>query len=394
MPIRLDRAKPKRWEKLKSGFLRAPAYLTRVGVFEYDVYDAATQSYTKRAEYRPAEEVFHPDSLASFEMLPVVVEHPPERLIDSTTVAKYQKGSLSENLSRDGDKLAGVVMVTHGDAVADIESGKRTQISLGYTCDLRPESGAYQGKPYTHVQVNIRGNHEALTKEGRMGSDIGIRLDSADAIAVDLTEETTPHSGTTRSDSMEKVLINGVWFEVPAQAAQALKVERDAVTKNDSAVTEKLKALEADALKEKARADAAEAKATVAEKARNDAADPARLDKLVAERMSLCEQARAVLGAEVKLDGKDAKSIKLDVLKKLDPDATFDGKSDEYVNAYYESSVRLATRTDSTESAVVRMRAAAGNAGGTVTGAEKAFAEMQKRTEEAYAKPIGYTLKQ
>src|SRR5688572_26050918 len=99
MPIRLDRAKPKRWEKLKSGFLRAPAYLTRVGVFEYELPDG-----TKRAEYRPAEEVFHPDSLASFEMLPVVVEHPPERLIDSTTVAKYQKGSLSENLTREDDK--------------------------------------------------------------------------------------------------------------------------------------------------------------------------------------------------------------------------------------------------------------------------------------------------
>jgi hypothetical protein len=384
--IRLDRAKPKKWAKTPAGFLRARASLTGVGVFGYELPDGSV-----RQELRSEEEVFHPDSLVTLEMLPVVMEHPPERLIDSSTVAKYQKGHAGENLAREGDVVAANVMITHADAVDSVETKKTTQISLGYVCDLRPETGTFRGKPYTHVQEKIRYNHIALTREGRMGSDIGIRLDSADAIAVDLTDD-PPAGGKRSDDAMEKVLINGMWIEVPAQAAQALKVEREQQVKNDSVLADRVKSLETQAAEEKKRADTAEGKAAAAEKSRNDSADPKRLDALVEERIALREQAHSVLGQEVKLDGKDAKSIKLEVLKKLDPEASFDGKSDEYLNAYFESAVKHAVKNDSTNlTASQRTRVAAGNAGGNESPAEKAYLALQERTVDAWQKPIGTT---
>lgn len=388
MPLRLDTAKPKKWEKLPSGFLRADAYLTRVGVFEYE-----TQDGTKIQELRSEEEVFHPDSLASFSMLPVVVEHPPEKLLTSKNVGKHARGHLGENLTRDGDKLSGRIMVTDGEAVTDVLSGKRAEISLGYTCDLVEGAGQWNGQPYTHKQIKIRGNHVALTEAGRMGSDIRIRLDSADAIATSLSAITTPPEGQHRStEEMEKVLINGITFEIPTQAAQALRVEREtATTKTDSLAADK-------ALAEKAKAEA-EGKAAAADKLakeadalRLDAIDPKKLDEAVDRRLELFGRARAVLGDEADFKGKDEKSIKLEVLKKLDPDKDFSKQAPEYVAAYFDAMTtsRVEARADSVVvSASDATRAAARDATGNKSKAAEAYEKSQTRNVDAWKKPIG-----
>ena len=63
-----------------TGWLRAPARITRTGVFDYMLADG-----TLRRELRRPEDVFHPESIASLQMVPVTLGHPREFLDANTT---------------------------------------------------------------------------------------------------------------------------------------------------------------------------------------------------------------------------------------------------------------------------------------------------------------------
>ena len=60
-------------EKTPQGFLKAPAHLTRAGVFVYHNPDG-----TERREWRPTSEIMRADSLATLISAPVTDGHPPE----------------------------------------------------------------------------------------------------------------------------------------------------------------------------------------------------------------------------------------------------------------------------------------------------------------------------
>lgn len=71
--LRYDQASPlSKPVRLPNGFVRAEGYLTRSGIFVYR--DAQGKAIR---ELRPPEEVMHPDSLASFGLMPVTVVAKP-----------------------------------------------------------------------------------------------------------------------------------------------------------------------------------------------------------------------------------------------------------------------------------------------------------------------------
>jgi len=124
--------------------------------------------------YRPREEVFHPDCIASFESKPVTDNHPPgDTFVDADNAHEYEKGhgrEIREGKSQldSGDwPLLADIIVTHGDLANDIRSGKR-QISCGYTYDLDYKDGKI-------LQVNLRGNHIAIVPKGRAGAEARIK---------------------------------------------------------------------------------------------------------------------------------------------------------------------------------------------------------------------------
>jgi hypothetical protein len=127
--------------------------------------------------YRPAEEVFHPDFIASLESKPLTDDHPPgDVFVDAENVERFGKGHI-RNI-RKGDEpldtgdwpLIGDVISTHADLIDGIKSGKRG-ISLGYLYDL-----ALDGNKI--LQVNLVGNHAAVVQKGRAGGEARIN-DSA-----------------------------------------------------------------------------------------------------------------------------------------------------------------------------------------------------------------------
>jgi hypothetical protein len=341
--------------KLDNGWLRAPATLTRVGVFDYLLGNGKV-----RKELRLPEEVFNADSLASFGLVPLTNDHPwsePDGL-DSKNTGSLAVGAVG-NPRADGTRrfVEADLLVTDARAVADIERGKR-ELSCGYHADLELSPGTWTDPAtgiahrYDAIQRNIRGNHVAIVDRGRAGPDARVRLDSAESgmlvsdsaqnngAAVDIPRKETPH--------MEKIKItlDGIEFEVEKTVAQFVAKERKLSADMLDAVRAEAKTAKADADKAAARADAAEAKLKDTEAKLAEANDPKRLDGLVSAkvaaqtaRVSLENEARKVLGAESKFDGKSDTEVRKAVIAKLDPEAKLDGKSDDYVTARFDMAI-------------------------------------------------------
>lgn len=171
-------------ERTNQGYLRAPATITRTGVFDY-----RQPGGTVRRELRLPDEVFNPKTLASFGLAPLTNGHPPV-MLNARNTARYQVGSVVEP-KQDGDHVAAYVQVTDADAIEAAEAGRR-QLSCGYTCALEAKPGVTQGIPgipdglhFDAIQRNIRGNHVALVDKARAGATVQLRLDGADAFQVE-----------------------------------------------------------------------------------------------------------------------------------------------------------------------------------------------------------------
>jgi hypothetical protein len=329
--------------------LRAPARLTRVGVFTYLMADGKTVR-----ELRLPEEVFAPESLASFELVPLTLDHPREgdgavtaenaRRLSVGTVGNVRRDSVDRNF------VAAELMIHDGEAAKLVEAGKQ-EISCGYFCDREPaEPGAtyldpLTGKeePYDFVQRNIRGNHVAIVDQARAGPKARIMLDAADGVEVDLSairvEETLSEGSTPegKATEMTKITIDGVTYEVAPQVSEALTKERKIHADMVEALRADTMKLKADLDKALARADALESEKKALAESLAKATSPEAIRAAVSERVALESVATK---HEVKTDGLDNMAIRRAVIAKIDPGVKLDGKSDDYVIGMFDHVTR------------------------------------------------------
>lgn len=112
---------------------------------------------------RKEEDVFNPKTLASFENVPITIEHP------SGNVDPDNYNSLSVGYMRDIHKgtyngqpvMLGTAVITDSEGIEKVESGELTNLSCGYDCDVDDSDHPHQ--------TNIRGNHIALCEIPRAG---------------------------------------------------------------------------------------------------------------------------------------------------------------------------------------------------------------------------------
>ena len=120
--------------------------------------------------YRPEEEVFSEETMASFEGMPVTNDHPPAG-VDVSNIRALQKGhahNIRRGSGEESDLLLADLIITDPALItAVLEDGKR-EISCGYTYELCEENGKY-------IQRKIRGNHVAVVDAGRAGSRVCIK---------------------------------------------------------------------------------------------------------------------------------------------------------------------------------------------------------------------------
>lgn len=308
------------------GFLKVPARISRTGIQEYLAIEMGLTDRDPNdiiRVYRPEEEVFSDESLSSFANKPVTNNHPPE-LVTSANARQYSVGMSGPEVTRDGMFVATVLHVTDQASIDDIESGK-AELSNGYLSDIDWTEGVTpDGEQYDAVQRNIKGNHIAIVERGRAGT--ACRL--ADNLPTNGDEVT-----------MAKITIDGVDFEVSDQAAQAVGKLQKSLTDAEKESQKKAEELQAkeDEMEEKAK----EAKKT--EDSLQAKVDDAvskiptaeTMDKMVADRSALVASVLKV-APEVQWEGKDAATLRKEVVMLKRPNVQMDSVSDDYIQASFD----------------------------------------------------------
>lgn len=359
---RADRATLQKPTRLDNGFLRVDAFITRTGVFEYRNVDGST-----RREYRPPEEVFHADALASFDRAPVTNDHPRQGFVDARNRRALSVGTTGA-VRRSDNFVAASLQIEDADVISAIEAGKQ-EISCGYTADLEETPGiSPDGERYDCIQRNIRGNHVAVVGAGRAGPQVRIRMDNAEM-------ELLPSEAVGQSPHQEKLVkitIDGVEVEVPDIAGA---VVQKALNERTAAVT----AAKTEASAAAARADAAGEELKKLKQAHADATDPKRFDAAVAEQVKLLETAREVLGAAPK--STSARDIKVEVISKLSPGFKADGKDDVYVQARFDAALEYASSEEGQARRAQTQPIPAGKVHADAVNLDSARAEFEKRNQ-------------
>jgi len=212
---RYDYGQVTKSEKTDEGYLKVWCKAARVG----------TQLYTRGdgsqvREYRPEEEVSDPDSLASFGMKAVTLNH-PKVLLDSKTTKLHQVGHAGSHVRFSDGFVEVALVITDQEAIDSIERGDTQEVSAGYRVDYDPTPGVTpEGESYDGIQRNIRVNHIAVVSKGRAGKNARLLLDSCDRN--DAVAEIEPPSNSA-SKSMARITLDGLEVEIPADSATAVK---------------------------------------------------------------------------------------------------------------------------------------------------------------------------
>lgn len=168
-------------ERTPQGFLKVPGNITRVGVLSYVRNDGS-----EFRELRHPDEVFRADSIGSLRYAPVTDRH-PAGLVTAQNVRGLQVGIVAD-ARKDDRFIAGDLIVQDERMIAKIDSGDARELSAGYTCQVDPTPGTFNGERYDGVQRGITYNHVAIgpANWGRAGSDVRLHLDGVDSELIPL----------------------------------------------------------------------------------------------------------------------------------------------------------------------------------------------------------------
>lgn len=377
--IRIDASKVR---KDARGFTRVDAIIAKPGVYEY-----TEPGGRKVREYLPPDEVARADSLASVQDAPVTNRH-PSNMVDSSTWGSVSIGHASGPATATPDGALASLVVARGDAQAEIgksliEVSRGVQVRIDETPGVTPS-----GERYDRVQRDIVYNHIALGPVGwgRQGAGVSLRLDSAG-------DETFQEK--TMAIKNPKT---GVEFKTDAEA-QAYLTDLQSRADAVPPFMKKGEKGEEDDEKKEAKKEAKDAK---------DRADAlqARLDahearERTAARSSLEQSARKVLGADVKFDGVDAagkavpltdRAVRELVIKRLDAAAELADKTDAYVDAFYDVTIKSAKPVGRSDADDIRAKLAGVDATGTRTDEKppvRADVKMRQDAQDAWKKNTG-----
>jgi hypothetical protein len=183
----------------EEGFLRVEGGVARTGVQAYTDKDGNTWR-----EYRPADEVFSPESMDSFRLVILTEGHPTE-MVTIDNVKDVYVGHGGEPRRTDDDIMATGFLITDADAIKSAKDGSAVELSAGYKADVLLEGGVSpDGEEFDAIQTNIRGNHVAKVDQGRCGPECRLLM-RGDAV------QTT--NDNPKGDIMQ-ITINGKGVEV------------------------------------------------------------------------------------------------------------------------------------------------------------------------------------
>lgn len=295
-------------EYTDEGFLKVPGRVARVGIQTYLASELGLDGDPNRVVnvYRPADEVFKSESLATYNTADVTNDHPPA-LIDSTTFKKFTVGVVSGPGIQDGDYVQADLIIKDAETIKLVEDGK-AELSAGYTAEYVKESGTADGIDYEFIQRDIKINHVAVVNKARAGSMARI------------------FDNKPEKKVMAKITLdNGRAVEV--EDTVAAQVE-DCIIR----LTKKAADATATADKAQAQVDSLTEENTALKTSSSDEA----IKKRVIIIGSTIDAARKLVGNEFTCDSVEPVEIKRAALSALKKDVDFSGKSAAYIDAMFD----------------------------------------------------------
>ena len=294
--------------KTDEGFIRDTPIVGRTGILVYRNADGS-----ERREYRPPEEAFKADSLASLMGKPITIGH--KAFVTAGNAAQVAPvGSVLSAGRQDGNNIVADIVVYNLDTNA-------RELSCGYTLDLDETPGTTpQGEHYDAIQRNITYNHVAIVPRGRAGI-ARLNMDGSQVV-----DEENPKEDKKMAEMTKIRLDSGIEYEcAPEVKVEIEKMRKDSAEAKKEAdkLQAKFDALEAELAKEKEgrKADAE------AHKANFDEAIKARVELLKVAEAHKVENADSMTDTE----------IKTAVIKAVRGDAiNLDGKSADYIEAAFD----------------------------------------------------------
>lgn len=311
--------------------------IARVGVFPYLKADGSIEMEAKLPT-----ELLADTTVESANNKPVTDDH-PEEFVNQSNAKKYMKGFTASNAHVDNDTLRVDMTITDAGLIDEINKGKQ-ELSIGFETEIVPQKGEYKGSVYDSVQKNIQINHVAVVERGRAGHSVRLVGDSAEMVDdikkgkhMDVTKvrlgDTDITVATSDADKVVKV-----------DAENSEKEKKIADLKAKIADYEKqLKELQGDADSSKKSQEEAKAEKDALEKqleTYKKKYEGDGLDQAIDAKISLIEKVKPYVGDSYDFKGKTEKEIKVATLKAIDDSIDLSNKSDDYINAYFDSTIK------------------------------------------------------
>lgn len=310
----------------EDGYLVADARVARTGTQVYTGAEVGRPDLKQVVVYRPEEEVFSDEAMASFAHRPVTNDHPPTA-VTADNWKRFAVGQTSDETRKEGKFLRVPLMVADKASIDLIKQGKQ-ELSAGYLCDLKWKDGSTpEGETYNAIQTNIRGNHIAIVQNGRAGSACRIGDSAARWGSISINPE-----DEMADTNLRTVLVDGLSVQTTDQGAQAIerllsdkaRLEAD-LDSLRQAHTDALKAKDTELASKDAEIDSLSAKIP----------DQTAMDKLVEDRAALIATA-ARIAPDVKATGLSDADLRKAVVKAKLGDEAIKDKSEAYVDARFD----------------------------------------------------------
>jgi 8-oxo-dGTP pyrophosphatase MutT (NUDIX family) len=185
--------------------------ISKVGIFDYhgSQLPGAPEADKMYRVYRPAEELADPDAIESFKLIPWIDNHVMLGREEDGLMRPEEKGVqgvIGQEVRFDPDAFehGGLLgnLKLFSSAMADSINAGKKELSAGYRCTYDWTPGTFGGQAYDCVQRQIRGNHLALVRKGRMGPDVAV-LDAA------FTCDSLPEKDLTMAEPSNTAAVGG-----------------------------------------------------------------------------------------------------------------------------------------------------------------------------------------
>jgi len=338
-----------KWRKTKQGYLVTTAQLTYVGEFEYYGYELGLTGSDINKKFnviRTEKELFSPDTIASFEGMPLTLIHPDSQEVNAETWKSGKTIGHIQSVRRQDKYLICDAYINDAAAITTIEKLGLREVSCGY----EPAELVLINGQIHHI--NILGNHVAVVPEGRGGATCRLNDKKGKAMGKDkftLSSIINLLKGKKINDSEGQALTEDELKNIIATLEETLK---ELEGKGDEETLAKVQGITTQLSELKEQLEKMKQEGKPVNDSDSDSDDNAKVTELQAENEQLKAKIKELEEKLAKLEGDSALSSTLNDAKARFPKLKFnDAKSTRDVQesvlvgigAFNDSSVKALT---------------------------------------------------